>query len=70
MNANVYSLSHTFHRNQDSRFELSNDGVLTLVGRLDFEETTEYEIVITASDGGDPKLSADATVKVCRCLDR
>ena len=58
----VYSI-----RSGDStnRFSIgSSNGSIRLVNSLDFETTRSYSLVVAATDGGNPSLSATASVSV------
>ena len=51
--------------NTEQVFEIStSEGMILLTGTLDREQLAEYELVVMATDRGEPPLSTSATVKI------
>ncbi|KAJ6663946.1 hypothetical protein lerEdw1_008900 [Lerista edwardsae] len=46
------------------QFSVASDGWITVVGSLDYEAVTQYQLVVIAVDMGHPALSGSATVLV------
>nr|XP_060628736.1 neural-cadherin-like [Anolis sagrei ordinatus] len=46
------------------RFSVSNDGWVIVAGELDYETVAQYQLVVIATDMGQPSLSSSATVLV------
>ena len=55
--------------NEEGHFAINSTGHLTANVILDREEVSEYTLVITAADLGDPILSSSVEVTICTILD-
>lgn len=62
INANVsYAITGG---NEGGKFAIDDTGAITVAGALDREDVASYNLTITATDGGEPPLSATATVSI------
>ena len=58
-------ISYTLDSNSAAKFTIdTKTGTISTKAPLDHEESSSYDITVTARDGGTPSLSATATVKV------
>ena len=53
-----YSLS------DNSSFNINNDGLITAVSRIDYEQDTQFVFFVIASDNGSPSRSTEASVTI------
>ncbi len=45
-------------------FEIMEDGTITLIGTLDYETVTTYNLTVEASDDGNPMLTSSIFVNI------
>ncbi|XP_035677124.1 protocadherin Fat 4-like [Branchiostoma floridae] len=50
--------------NLEGKFGIQSNGAVTLADTLNYENTTQYTLTITATDDGYPPLSSEATVSI------
>ncbi|XP_066284596.1 protocadherin Fat 4-like [Branchiostoma lanceolatum] len=50
--------------NSEGKFSILSNGAIVLANTLNYENTTQYTLTVTATDAGFPPLSSDATVSV------